>query len=82
MNTTERNNQHLQLLLLVANCTLCNCVVIPFNIILKLYLVLYIIIESSYMLVCLVLSQVKIVESIALGYLDNLTTFDTLTGKG
>lgn len=34
------------------------------------------------MLVFLVLSQVKIVESIALGYLDNLTTFDTLTGKG
>lgn len=28
------------------------------------------------------LSQVKIVENIALGYLDNLNTFGTLTGKG
>lgn len=26
--------------------------------------------------------QVKIVENIALGYLDNLNTFGTLTGKG
>jgi len=25
---------------------------------------------------------VKIVENIALGYLDNITTFGTLTGKG
>lgn len=30
----------------------------------------------------LVLFQVKIVENIALGYLDNITTFGTLTGKG
>ena len=27
-------------------------------------------------------SQVKIVENIALGYLDNINTFGTLTGKG
>lgn len=45
----------------------------------------YIFIVSSKYMIFLFFSfffQVKIVENIALGYLDNLNTFGTLTGKG